>query len=109
MPYIPPHLRQGYIPSPPATAEMLGLGLDKGQSIRPNMLPMERPDMHMRPFVVPSRYKNTIELHGKHRRSHHRRASHRRTPHRRTPHRRTPKRRSRHRHRKLRSTKKSTH
>jgi hypothetical protein len=109
MPYIPPHLRQGYIPSPPATAEMLGLPMNKGQSIKPNMLPMERPNMVMRPFVIPSRYKNTIRLHSK-RKSHRRRSHHRRSHHRRSHHRRTPKSRHRHRkHRTLRSTKKTTH
>lgn len=54
MPYVPPHLRQGYVPSAPATAEMLGINA-KSQSIRPNLAPVllgrTRP------------YRNTIDLH----------------------------------------------
>lgn len=71
MPYVPPHLRQGYVPAAPATAEMLGINA-KSQSIRPNLAPM--PLSRVRPFQLglAARYHNTIELH-KRRRSYRKR------------------------------------
>jgi hypothetical protein len=60
MPYVPPHLRQGYVPSAPATAEMLGINA-KSQMIRPNLAPVAL--SRTRPFKLPARYQNTIELH----------------------------------------------
>ena len=72
MPYIPPHLREGYVPSAPATAEMLGINT-KSQMIRPNIAPVGL--SRTRPFKLPSRYHNTIELHR--RRSYKNRRGHR--------------------------------
>lgn len=78
MPYIPPHLRQGYVPSAPATAEMLGINT-KSQMIRPNIaqVPFFRTTARARQFQLPPKYQNTIELHRrresykKHRGHHH--------------------------------------
>ena len=56
MPYVPPHLREGYVPAAPATAEMLGINA-KSQSIRPNLAPVAL--ARVRP------YRNTIYLHRK--------------------------------------------
>ena len=63
MPYVPPHLREGYIPAAPATAEMLGINA-KSPSIRPNLAPV--PLAKVRPLLqrpLAARYHNTIELH----------------------------------------------
>lgn len=77
MPYIPPHLRQGYVPSAPATAEMLGINA-KSQSIRPNLAPVPLGNVRARlQQRLPARYQNTVELHRrrksyrKHRGHHH--------------------------------------
>ena len=59
MPYIPPHLREGYVPAAPATAEMLGINT-KSQMIRPNIAPVGL--SRTRPFQVPARYQNTMQL-----------------------------------------------
>jgi hypothetical protein len=77
MPYVPPHLREGYVPAAPATAEMLGINA-KSQSIRPNLAPV--PLAKVRPLLqrqLAARYQNTIQLHKrrksykKHRGHHH--------------------------------------
>lgn len=73
MPYIPPHLREGYVPAAPATAEMLGINT-KSQMIRPNIAPVGL--SRTRPFKLPSRYHNTIEL-NRRRRSYKNRRGHR--------------------------------
>jgi hypothetical protein len=63
MPYIPPHLREGYVSSAPATAEMLGINT-KSQSIRPNLAPVPLGNVRARlQQRLPARYQNTIELH----------------------------------------------
>jgi len=59
MPYVPPHLREGYVPAAPATAEMLGINA-KSQMIRPNLAPVAL--SRARPFQVPVRYQNTMQL-----------------------------------------------
>ena len=60
MPYVPPHLREGYVPSAPATAEMLGINA-KLESIRPNLAPVALARARLqRPLAA--RYHNTIEL-----------------------------------------------
>jgi len=59
MPYVPPHLREGYVPSAPATAEMLGIN-SKSQMIRPNLAPVRLGNTRAR--LLP-RYQNTLDLH----------------------------------------------
>jgi hypothetical protein len=72
MPYIPPHLREGYVPAAPATAEMLGINA-KSQMIRPNIAPVGL--TRTRPFKLPTRYHNTIELHRRRSYKHHKHPS----------------------------------
>ena len=52
------------MPAAPATAEMLGINA-KSQMIRPNLAPVAL--TRTRPFKLPARYQNTIELHKRHR------------------------------------------
>jgi hypothetical protein len=72
MPYIPPHLREGYVPAAPATAEMLGINA-KSQMIRPNIAPVG--STRTRQFKLPTRYHNTIDLHRRRSYKHHKHPS----------------------------------